>query len=102
MSNPDGATVPAVVHDELRLRDRVHGSGSVAAGASATVTGIPTGNTCTVTEVAPTPIPGFTWGAIDLHAGLDGDRAPRAARSTITVGNSITRDRGTLTIVKKA
>ena len=31
-------------------------------GGSQTVSGIPTGNTCTVTEDALAPISGYTWG----------------------------------------
>jgi hypothetical protein len=69
-------------------------------GESASVLGIPTGNTCSVTEVAPTPIPDWTWGTITYTPAsiiIDDE----TGTFEIVVGNSITRDRGSLTIVKK-
>jgi hypothetical protein len=105
LSNPDGASVPAsfTVNYNCGLDTdgvtALTGSKSVAPGSPATVGGIPTGNTCTVTEVAPSAIPGFTWGTITYTPAsiVIGDKV---SEFKITVGNSITKDRGTLTIAK--
>ena len=45
------------------IEDLVQVSGSVvvAAGATATITGIPTGSVCSVTEIAPPAVAGFVW-----------------------------------------
>ncbi len=100
LSNPDGASVPASFTVNYDCGTGYTGSVSVAPGSPATVNGIPTGNTCTVTEVAPAVIPGYTWGTISYSpASVTIDT--KGGTFSITVGNSITRDRGTLTIVKK-
>ena len=53
-----------------------------------------------MTEVAPAVIPGYTWGTITYSpASVTIDT--KGGTFSITVGNRITRDRGTLTIVKK-
>jgi len=57
------------------------------------------GNVCTVTEVAPTPIPGYTWGTITctpVSVTID----TKGGTFEITVENSITRDLGNLKIIK--
>src|SRR5206468_2567274 len=76
------------------------GQVSVSPGSPATVPGIPTGSTCSVTEVTPTAILGYTWGTI-TYSPTSVSVATKGSTFSITVGNSITRDRGSLTIVKK-
>ena len=65
----------------------------------ATVSGIPTGNTCSVTEVKPADIPGFTWGTI-TYTPSSIEIKDETSEFKITVGNTITKDRGTFTIAK--
>ena len=99
LSNPDGANVPSSFTVNYSCDDGTSGSKSVAPGSPATVSGIPTGSTCTVTEVAPAAISGYTWGAI-TYSPTSIVISSKGGTFTITVGNSITRDRGSLTIVK--
>jgi hypothetical protein len=99
LSNPDGAPVPASFNVNYDCGSGYTGTVSVAPGAPATVPGIPTGNTCTVTEVAPDPIPGYTWGTISYSpASVTIDT--NGGTFEISVGNSITRDRGSLKLTK--
>jgi hypothetical protein len=74
---------------------------TVAPGSPATVNSIPTGNTCSVTEVTPTAIPNFTWGT-PTYTPASIVISTKAGTFGITVGNSITRDRGTIVIIKDA
>ena len=99
LSNPDGATVPASFLVDYSCGTGQTGQVSVSPGNPATVTGIPTGSTCTVTEVAPAAIPGFTWGTI-TYTPASVVIGPKDSTVEITVGNSITRDRGSLRILK--
>jgi hypothetical protein len=100
LSNPDSASVPSSFTVNYDCGTGYTGSKSIAPGSPATVSGIPTGNTCTVTEVAPAAIPNFTWGTITYTpASITIDT--KGGTFCITVGNSITRDRGSLTLVKK-
>ena len=73
-SNPDGATLPAAFTGTYDCGTGYTGSFSVADGDSQTVSGIPTGNTCSVVETAPAGITGYTWGASDLRTVLDCDQ----------------------------
>jgi hypothetical protein len=99
LSNPDGASVPASFAVNYDCGTGYTGQVSVAPGSPATVNGIPTGNSCTVTEVAPAAIPGYSWGTITYTpASVTIDT--KGGTFTITVGNSITRDRGNLQILK--
>ena len=100
LSNPDGASVPASFTVDYNCGTGYTGQVSVAPGSPATVNGIPTGSTCSVTEVAPTPIPNYTWGTI-TYAPSSVTIDTKGGTFSITVGNSITRDRGSLTVVKK-
>ncbi len=105
VSNPDGAVVACDdfgIDYECVIDDAVTKSGSVdvPAGASGvTVAGVPTGSTCTITELALDPIAGFTWGEVSYD--------PRSvlvdvAGETFTVKavNTITRDTGALELAK--
>lgn len=99
LSNPDGASVPASFTVNYNCGTGFTGQVSVAPGSPATVNGIPTGSTCSVTEVAPAAIPGYTWGTISYTpASVTIDTKDGIVE--ITVGNSITRDRGSLKLSK--
>ena len=99
LSNPDGAPVPSSFTIDYDCGTGFTGSRSVAAGGTATVSGIPTGNTCTVSEAALAPITGYTWAA-PTYSPASIVISDTTSNFTLTVGNSITRDRGTLTIAK--
>ena len=97
VSNPDGAVLPASFSVDYTCGEGYAGTRSISGLVSATVTGIPTGNTCTVTETAPSAIAGFTWAAATYTPA---SQVMTTGGKTITVGNAITRDRGMLTISK--
>jgi len=97
VSNPDGAVLPASFEVGYNCGDGFKGTKLISEALSSTVTGIPTGNTCTVTETAPAGITGFTWGAATYTPA---SQVMTTGGKTITVGNSITRDRGDLVIAK--
>jgi hypothetical protein len=99
LSNPDGATVPASFAVNYDCGVGYTGQVNVSPGSPQTVSGIPTGRTCTVTEVAPAAIPGYTWGTI-TYTPSSVDISTSGGTFTITVGNSITRDQGYLKISK--
>ncbi len=99
-NNPDGATLPSAFTGTYDCGTGYTGNWSVANGGSQTVTGIPTGNTCSVVETAPAAIPGYTWAAA-TYTPSSIVISSKGGTFEIVVGNSITRDRGTLTIVKK-
>lgn len=90
LSNPDGATAPSFTIN-YDCGGGITGQVTLAAGASQTISGIPTGSTCTVTEVAPTAITGFTWGT-PTYTPASVSIATKGGTFGITVGNSITRD----------
>lgn len=93
VSNPDGAPVPASFSVNYNCGTGHAGTVSAAPGSPATVNGIPTGNTCTVTEVAPTTIPNHTWGTI-TYTPASVVISTKGDTFNITVGNSITRETG--------
>src|SRR6185503_13917357 len=98
-TNPDGATLPAAFTGTYNCGTGYAGTFSVANGASQTVTGIPTGNVCSVVETAPAAISGYTWGAI-TYTPATIQISTKSQTFEIVVGNSITRDRGNLKIIK--
>ncbi len=66
-----------------------HASGaSVTIYGSQTISGIPTGNTCSVVETAPAPITGFTWGPI-TYTPTSIVISTKGGTFEIVVGNSI-------------
>jgi len=101
LSNPDGASVPASFTVNYNCGTAYTGQVSVAPGSPATVNGIPTGNTCSVTEVAPAAIANYTWGTI-TYSPASVVISTKGGTFCITVGNSITRDRGTIVVIKNA
>ena len=98
--NPDGAVLPSVFTGTYDCGVGFTGNWSVASGASQTISGIPTGNTCSVVEAAPAVIAGFSWAA-PTYTPATIVISTKGGTFEIKVGNSITRDRGSLTIVKK-
>ena len=99
LTNNDGATVPASYAMTYNCSDGTTGTVPVTAGHSASVGGIATGSTCSVTETAPASITGYTWTPASYSAPSV-VIANTTGTFTITVTNTITRDRGTLTIAK--
>jgi hypothetical protein len=99
INNPDGATIPASFTVNYNCGAGTSGLVSVAPGSPATITGIPTGSTCTVTEASPDPIPGYSWGTV-IYTPPSVLINTREQTYSINVGNSITRDRGSLQIIK--
>ncbi len=99
MSNPDGATLPAAFTGTYDCGTGYTGNFSVAAGASQTISGIPTGNVCSVVETAPVPITGYTWGPI-TYTPTSIEISTKGGTFEIVVGNSITRDLGNFKITK--
>ena len=98
-SNPNGATLPAAFTGTYDCGTGYTGVFSVADGASQTISGIPTGNTCSVVETAPVPITGYTWGTI-TYTPASIVISTKGGTFEIVVGNSITRDRGSLVLAK--
>lgn len=99
-TNPDGASLPAAFTGTYDCGNGNTGNFSVASGGSQTVSGIPTGSTCTVTEVTPAPIAGYTW-ATPTYNPASVSIGTKNQTFEITITNSISRDRGSLTVVKK-
>jgi hypothetical protein len=91
LSNPDGASVPSSYTINYNCGTGYTGSRSVAAGGTATVTGIPTGNSCSVSEAALTPIAGYAWAA-PTYSPASIVITNTTSTFTLTVANSIRRD----------
>ena len=71
----------------------------IASGSPTTLTGIPTGATCVVTEDALAPIQGFTWSTPVVAPATSAPVNTQSAVS-VTVTNTITRDLGDLVLSK--
>ena len=99
LANEDQATVPASFTVNYDCGLGYTGHVSVSPGSPATVGGIPTGSTCTETEVARVVGPWWGWGTIAYSPAAQVTTA-KGATYGIAVGNSITRDRGSLVIAK--
>lgn len=99
VSNPDGATLPASFSVNYDCGDGYAGNVTVAPGSPATVDGIPTGSNCSLTEIAPDPIAGYTWETV-TYSPATVEISAKDGTFEIAVGNSITRDRGSLKILK--
>ena len=97
LNAPAAAPVPASYSVNYDCGVGYTGSRSVTTSLDATVTGIPTGNTCTVTEVAPSPISGYTWSTAGYTPV---SQVMAAGGKTITVTNTLTADTGSLSIAK--
>ena len=101
VSNPDGATLPATFTMDYNCGTGYTGQVPVAYPTPGfeTVPGIPTGNTCTVTEVAPATITDYTWGA-PTYTPESVTISEKNGTYEIVVGNSITKNRGSLVVTK--
>src|SRR5207253_17013 len=67
---------------------------------SVTITGIPTGSSCTVTETTmPTPPTGYSWGT-PVISGSPASISTKGQTVTVNVKNTLTRDTGSLAITK--
>jgi hypothetical protein len=73
------------------IEDTVQAEGSVvvAAGATSTVDGIPTGAVCTVTETVPAAVAGFTW-AVPVITGSPTVGIDKEIARSVTVANALT------------
>jgi hypothetical protein len=104
VSNSAGAVLPTTFDIDYRCvigdTETKVGSLDVPAGAAGVVVaGVPTGSTCTITEQALTPIPGFTWSPVSYDprsAVVDEAGAVFAVKAL----NTITRNTGSLQLVK--
>ena len=105
LSNPDGAPVPASFAVNYDCGTAADGStalkGSVNAqpGIIIPVTGIPTGNTCSVSEPTPAPIAGYNW-STPVISPASIVIANTTGTFTITVANEIKTGLGALTVTK--
>lgn len=101
--NQDNAPIPETFsisfkcESLLGLNNR-SGDVDVAPGASVTIKNLTPTTQCTVTENSLTEIPGYTWGAPSVDP--TSVEIPFGKPATVTVTNSITRDRGSLSISK--
>ena len=95
---PAGYTGPFTIHWDCGL----FGSGneSVAAGSSATVSSIPTGTHCMVSETPPSPPTGYTFGTPTFSPSAAVTIQDKDATVTVTTNNTLTRDTGSLHITK--
>src|SRR5262249_3397552 len=99
LTNDDGAPVPASFSVNYDCGNGLTGNVSVTTSTDPTVPGIPAGSTCTFSELAPDPIPGYTW-APASYSPSSITIGSTSGTFAITVNNTITRDTGTLTIAK--
>ena len=77
------------------------GTVTLAAGASQTINGIPTGTECTVSEPStPTPPPGWSFGTPTTNPSNGTVTIVTSPTADVTVTNTISRDTGSLKITK--
>jgi Domain of unknown function (DUF5979) len=77
------------------------GSVSVSAGGSATVSNIPTGTSCTVSETVPSAPTGYSFGTPTFSPSATATiPAGNGSTITVTTNNTLTRDKGSLKITK--
>ena len=76
------------------------GTKSVTAGSFETVTGIPTGTQCTVSETPPTPPNGYTFGTPTFSPSATVTISTKDATVEVTTNNTLTRDTGNLKLSK--
>jgi hypothetical protein len=90
LSNPHSClTTPAHYTIDYNCGTGYTGSVSVAAGSSQTVTGIPSGSKCTITEPPLPGISGYNW-ATPAIAGSPAS-ITTGGTASVTVTNSITK-----------
>src|SRR5262245_64621448 len=98
-TNPEGASLLAYTTVCRTCGTGYTGTWSVANGGSQTVTGIPTGNSCSVTEDALAPITGYTWGS-PTFTPASIEISTKGGTFEIVVDNSTMRDLGSRQITK--
>jgi len=94
--NPEGAAVQATFPLSWdcgvdTTKAALTGMVDLAAGATQTVSDIPTGNSCSVTEAALTPVSLWTWQAPVITAAVTVGSDPETT-GLVTVTNKITKD----------
>ncbi len=102
LSNPDGAPAPASFTINYDCGAAHTGSASVAAGDSATVSDIPTGTSCTVSEPTLPTVPGYSFATPSFSPSAT-VTIPETNGSSVTVrtNNTLTREVGSLVLAKK-
>ena len=74
---------------------------TLAAGGEETISGIPTGTTCEVTEpTLPTAPDGWTFGTPVVDPAGEVEITDKATTYTVTVTNSISREPGAIEVLK--
>ena len=100
LSNPSGAAVQATfaidylctIGEGEGTRYTKSGQVNVAPGADGeTVEDIPMGATCTITEVTPSPVSGFTWAAV-TYSPQSVEIAEKGGTFTVQANNAITQN----------
>jgi uncharacterized repeat protein (TIGR01451 family) len=96
---PEGYTGPFTIHYAC---DQAHtGDVSVNAGSFQTISGIPTGTECTVSEPSlPSPPDGYTFGTPTFSPSATVTIAVKDATVEVTTNNTLSRDTGKITVVK--
>ena len=95
---PEGYTGPFTIHYAC---DQAHtGDVSVNAGSSQTISGIPTGTQCTVSETPPTAPTGYTFGTPTFSPSATVTITVKDATVEVTTNNTLTRDTGSLKLSK--
>jgi Domain of unknown function (DUF5979) len=102
--NPEGAAVQATFPLSWdcgvdTTKAALTGKVDLAAGATQTVSGIPTGNSCSVSEAAWGSVPLWTWATPVITAAVIVDSDP-ATTDLVTVTNSISKDWLNLSLTK--
>ena len=95
---PANATLPASYAVSYNCGIGFTGNTTISPTSPAVISGIPSGRTCSVTEDALTPIPGYTWGTPAITPASVS--IPNSGNATITVANNLSRDLGSLAITK--
>jgi Domain of unknown function (DUF5979) len=96
-----GYSNPFTIDYECLLQgsNPITGNVTVAGGATKTISGIPSGYVCTVSESLPGAVPGFTWSTPSV-TGSPTDPISSGTTETVTVANTLTRDLGSLKLTK--
>jgi len=96
-----GYSDPFTIDYECLLKGStdITGKATVAGGASKTISGIPSGYVCTVSESLPAAVPGYTWSTPSV-TGSPTDPISAGTTETVTVANTLTRDLGSLELAK--
>ena len=82
--------------------DAAHAGDVGEPGSFQTISGIPTGTQCTVSEPSPpTPPEGYTWGTPTFSPSATVTIAVKNATVEVTTNNTLSRDTGKITVVKK-